>query len=140
MKRRFALTLAVAALAALAPAAPAAADAVTPRCIEVNPVPDLLADPTYTRLCLTGDSGVYTLAQRPYCEKPATSCPLIVTAGYSGTTDVTAELCTAAAGQQPLCILIQPGMIQLVPVDPITVCYGWQPWMPPCGIREVDEP
>ena len=135
--RRMLLVSVMAALAApLTAVPPASADPVFPVCADVVPVPDLLADPTYVSLCIGGETGVYDPLWGPYCYTGG--CYFSITAGHTGVADVDAQLCTAAAAQQPLCVAIDSGTIPLYRVDPVTICYGWSPWMPPC-YRDVDE-
>lgn len=142
MRRRLSLVCALAAaVAALAPAGPAAADPVFPVCGEVNPAPQLFGDPTYTYLCLGGESGLYDPVWGPYCRAadPLYGCHFTVTAGYEGAADVDAQLCTAGAGQQPLCTSVDTGILPLLRIEPTHVCYGWSPWESPCYYREVDD-
>jgi hypothetical protein len=141
MRRRLSLVCAVtalAALAALAPAAPAIADPVFPVCGQVDPAPQMFADPTYVWLCIGGETGVHDPLQGPYCNAATGACYFIVTAGSDGAADVDAQLCATWGGQQPLCVTADTGTIPLLRIEPTRICYGWSPWMPPC-YREVDE-
>lgn len=137
MRRRLSLACAAAAFAALAPAAPATADPVFPVCGEVNPAPQMFADPTYVWLCIGGETGIYDPLYGPYCSTQGW-CYFKVTAGSDGAADVDAQLCATGGGQQPLCVTADTGTIPLLRIEPTHVCFGWSPWMPPC-YREVDE-
>ena len=138
MMRRLLLVCVVAALVTpLTGVAPAAADPVFPVCAQVDPAPQMFGDPTYVWLCIGGETGVYDPLTGPYCSA-FTGCYFIVTAGSAGAADLDAQLCTAGAGQQPLCVSADTGTIPLLRIEPTHICYGWSPWMPPC-YREVDE-
>ena len=136
--RRLFLVSVVAALAApLTGVTPASADPVFPVCGLVDPVPHVLADPTYVWLCVGGETGVYDPLWGPYCYTTG-GCYFRLTAGHTGAADLDAQLCTAAAGQPPFCVTADTGTIPLLRIDPMHICYGWSPWMPPC-YREVDD-
>lgn len=131
MIRRLSLISVLAAVAAVVTVAPpAAASHEAPVCADV--LTDDVAGAPHARvtLCVDAHTGLYD----PVTLTCSTiyGCWARVTAGHTGTANVSGSLCVEAPDGPPLCTTLGSGDVPLVPIPPQSICFNDSPWGPPC--------